>query len=256
MTIVHALLLGIIEGITEFLPVSSTGHLILAARFLDVPSTEFLKSFEIAIQAGAILAVVWLYRRTLFRDWAGLKRVFAAFLPTAVVGFLLYKVIRRTLLGNETIVLASLLLGGIALIVFELFHREKADATDPIAQIPYWKAVLIGLCQSAAVVPGISRAAATIVGGLALGLKRKSIVEFSFLLAIPTMLAATGLDLLKSSASFSGDQFILLAVGFATAFIVAGLSMRFLLYYIGRYNFIAFGVYRIFVALLFWFVIR
>ena len=147
----------------------------------------------------------------------------------------------------------SLLLGGIFLIVFELIHHEKKEATEDLARISYRQACLIGLFQSVAMVPGVSRAAATIIGGLILGLKRKTIVEFSFLLAVPTMLAATALDLIKNAWTFSLDQTLFLVVGFITSFAVAILSIKFLLYYIKKHNFIFFGVYRIVVALLFLF---
>lgn len=252
MNFFHAFILGIVEGISEFLPISSTGHLILASKLLNLPETEFLKSFEIAIQLGAILAVVCLYWRTLLINFEVLKRVLAGFIPTAIVGFVLYKAIKKFLLGNEMAVIVSLALGGVFLILFERFHREKENDTDDLAQLSYSKAVLIGLCQSLAVIPGVSRAAATICGGLFLGLRRKAIVEYSFLLAIPTMAAATALDLLKTSATFSQEEFGLLGVGFVTSFVVAIFSVKFLLNFIKRHNFMLFGAYRITAALMFW----
>ncbi|HOW36459.1 MAG TPA: undecaprenyl-diphosphatase UppP [Candidatus Omnitrophota bacterium] len=248
----HAIVFGVVEGITEFLPVSSTGHLILTARVLNFPQTEFLKSFEITIQLGAILSVVVLYGRSLLINGAVIKKVLAAFVPTAVAGLALYKVVKQTLLGSADVVLWSLFLGGIFLIIFDLFHREPRDATEEIACISYKQAILIGFFQAIAIIPGVSRAAATIIGGLILGLRRKTIVEFSFLLAVPTMLAATALDLFKSAASFSADQFGFLAVGFLTSFVVALASIKFLLYFIKRHNFLSFGIYRIAIALLFW----
>ncbi len=244
-----AIILGFVEGITEFLPVSSTGHLILASSVLGIDQTEFHKTFEIVIQLGAILAVVVTYWRSLL-DWEVLKRLFVAFLPTAVIGLAFYKVIKGYLIGNEAVVLAALFLGGIALIVFELLHKER-EGSDDIAAISYKQAALVGLFQSIAIVPGVSRAAATIVGGLLLGLRRTTIVQFSFLLAVPTMAAASGLDLLKTAPTFSGDEFGLLATGFATAFLVALLAIRFLLHFVRRHNFIPFGIYRIGLAVLF-----
>jgi len=249
-----AFVLGIVEGVTEFLPISSTGHLILAARLLGSPQTEFLKSFDIAIQLGAILAVIVLYGKSLMRDGRVWQRVGAAFLPTAVIGFIFYKLIKHFLLGNEAVVVWSMFLGGIILIVFDWFHRENENSTSEVARISFRKAVLIGLFQSVAMVPGVSRAAATIIGGLILGIQRKTIVEFSFLLAVPTMLAATALDLLKYTHPFSSDQWIFLAVGFLTSFIVAMASIKFLLYFIKNHSFIIFGVYRIAAALAFWFI--
>ncbi|MEK6646825.1 MAG: undecaprenyl-diphosphate phosphatase [Candidatus Firestonebacteria bacterium] len=253
MTILNAIILGIVEGITEFLPVSSTGHLILTANILKIQGTEFIKSFEIAIQVGAILSVVLLYWKSLVFNFEILKRVLTAFIPTAVIGFVLYKLVKSLLLGNDKIVLFSLFFGGIFLIIFELLHYEKETAIENISDISYKNAFLIGIFQSLAIIPGISRAAATIVGGLILGLKRKTIVEFSFLLAIPTMLAASGFDLLKSANAFSWDQLIFLITGFLTSFIVALVSVQFLLYFIKKHNFILFGFYRIILAIVFWF---
>lgn len=251
MDIFHSLILGVVEGITEFLPVSSTGHLILTGQVMGLPETEFLKSFYIAIQLGAILSVVVLYWRALLLDMDVLKKVIAAFLPTAVIGLILYKLIKQYLLSNDLVVVWALLIGGILLIAFEAWHKEADGSIDEVKNISYKQAMLIGLFQSLAVVPGVSRSAATILGGLFLGLKRKTIVEFSFLLAIPTMAAATGLDLLKSAYSFSGQQFILLGVGFGVSFVVAILSIKFLLHFIKKNNFMVFGFYRIIVAVVF-----
>lgn len=251
MNWLHAVILGIVEGISEFLPISSTGHLILAGHFMGLEQTEFLKSFEIAIQAGAILSVIVLYWRRLFVDFEVFKRVSAAFIPTAVLGLVLYKIVKKYLLAGESVVIASLLLGGIFLIVFERLFREKDDAVDDLSRIPYKTAILIGVFQSLAMVPGVSRSAATIVGGMFLGLRRKTIVEFSFLLAIPTMLAATGLDLLKSSHAFTGEEWGLLAIGALVSFVVAIAAIRWLLGYIRTHGFTAFGVYRILLALAF-----
>ncbi len=251
MNLFDAIILGIVEGITEFLPVSSTGHLILTSHLLGLTQTEFLKSFEIAIQLGAVLSVIILYGRTLLIDLEIVKRVLWAFIPTAIVGLLAYKVIKKLLLGNVSVVLGALFLGGALMIVFEILHKEKENSIDRVAQISITQAILIGLFQSLALIPGVSRAAATILGGLILGIKRKTIVEFSFLLAIPTLLAATGLDLIKNRDIFSLDQIGLLGIGFAASFFVAILSIKFLLYYIQRRNFILFGIYRILLALVF-----
>ena len=251
MDLLNAIILGVVEGLTEFLPVSSTGHLILASRLLGLEQTDFLKSFEIAIQLGAILAVVVLYWRSLLFDISVLKRVLAAFLPTAIVGFVFYKLIKKFLIGNSQVVVWSLLLGGIGLIIFELVHKEKKEALDKLESISYRNAFLIGLFQSCAVIPGVSRSAATIIGGLLLGLNRKTIVEFSFLLAVPTMLAATLLDLLKSAGSFSPGQLMFLPIGFLTSFVVAIGSIKFFLHFIKTHNFIPFGIYRISAAIIF-----
>jgi len=255
MNFFDALIFGIVEGVTEFLPISSTGHLMLSAKVMGFSQTNFLKSFEIAIQLGAILSVLVLYWKKFLVDFEVLKRVLAAFLPTALLGFLLYKVVKKVLLNSPQVVLWSLFLGGIFLIIFEWLHREKESTVEDLAKISYRKAFLIGIFQSLAMIPGVSRAAATIVGGLLLGLKRRTIVEFSFLLAVPTMLAATALDLLKSVHEFSWGQMEFLLVGFVSSFAVALLSIKFLLHFIKNHTFVWFGVYRIAVALLFWFVI-
>ena len=247
----ESLILGIVEGITEFLPISSTGHLILTGKVLGLAQTDFLKSFDIAIQLGAILSVVFLYWRSLIIKHDVLKKVMAAFIPTAFLGLLFYKAIKKTLMQNEAVVLWALFIGGIFLIIFELLYRQKENAVDNISDISYIQCIAIGLFQSVAFIPGVSRAAATIIGGLILGLKRKTIVEFSFLLAVPTMLAATGLDLLKSANCFSTGQFMFILTGLLTSFFVAMISIKFLLYFIKNHNFIPFGIYRIALAVIF-----
>jgi undecaprenyl-diphosphatase len=254
MTLLQALVMGIVEGLTEFLPISSTGHLILAARLLGIPPSDFQKSFEIAIQLGAIGAAAALYWRS-FLNLQILAKVIVAFVPTGVIGLALYPFVKAYLLGNEAVVLWALAIGGAILIVFELLYREPAGAVDDVADISYRDAFCIGLFQTLAIVPGVSRSGATIVGGLALGLKRETIVVFSFLLAVPTMAAATGLDLMKNASSFSADQFHVLAAGFVASFVVAMLSIKFLLAYVRTRTFIPFGVYRIAVALIFVFLI-
>ncbi len=239
-----AIVLGIVEGITEFLPISSTGHLVLVSKLIGIKTTDFLKSFEIIIQLGAILSVFALYWKSFFLNREILKRILSAFVPTGIIGFIFYTTV-KTMLGSEQVVIWALLLGGIFLIVFELFHREKEDAYQELAELPYDKVFLIGLFQSFAMIPGVSRSAATIVAGLMLGLKRKTIVEFSFLLAVPTMMTATGMDLIKNIHAFSIDQMGLLTVGFFTSFLVAMASIKFFLHFIQKNNFIPFGIYRI-----------
>lgn len=247
----HALVLGVVEGLTEFLPVSSTAHLILAARVLGLGGSPFLKSFEIVIQIGAVLAVLGVYGRSLVSGRALWGKLLAAFLPAAVIGLLLYPVVKTYLLASLPLVTWTLGLGGVVLVVFERWHlgREASPVVD-INEISYRQALLIGLAQSVAIVPGVSRAAATIVGGLALGLPRRVIVEFSFLLALPTIAAAAGLDLVKNAGAFSPDQFGILAIGLLTSFAVAWLAIKYFLRYVAKHDFTLFGVYRIFLAVL------
>ena len=255
MSILHAIILGIIEGLTEFLPISSTGHMILASSVLKIPTTEFLKTFEISIQLGAILAVVVLYGKTVLVNWVIMKKILAAFIPTAIVGAIFYKIIKQYLLSSEPVVLWALLIGGVALIVFELLHHEKEAAVGEVQAISYRQAVAIGLFQSLAVVPGVSRAAATIVGGLVVGLKRRTIVEFSFMLAVPTMLAATAFDLLKSKSVIVAADWLPLVIGFVVAFVVALAVIKWLIGFVKNHSFVGFGVYRIIIALLFWWLV-
>ncbi len=254
MSLIVATLFGVIEGITEFLPVSSTGHLILASAVLGVAQTDAQKSFEIIIQLGAIAAVVVLYWRS-FLNIEILKRLVVAFVPTGVIGLALYKIVKTYLLGNEAVVLWALLLGGIVLIAFEFLYREKLGVTRELEDITYKQSIYIGLFQAFAIVPGVSRSAATILGGLMVGLKRTTIVEFSFLLAVPTMVAATGLDLYKNYSTFSGSDIFNLVIGFVTAFVVAILAIKFLLRFVRTHTFVPFGIYRIVAAIAFWFII-
>ena len=254
MTAFDSILLGALEGITEFLPISSTGHLILASELLGLAPSTFLSSFQIAIQLGAIAAVVCLYWKS-FLDIAFLKKLFVAFLPTGIVGFLVYPYVKGFLLGNSAVVAASLFIGGVVLIVFELLHKERPESLEGAKEITYRQALFVGLFQSIAIIPGVSRSAATIIGGLVVGMRRVAIVEFSFLLAVPTMIAATGYDLLKSADTFVLDEFGLLALGFLTAFFVALLSMRLLVQIVKRYTFIPFGIYRIILATAFFLIV-
>lgn len=254
-----ALILGLVEGFTEFLPISSTAHLILAARVLGISQSNFAKTFEIAIQSGAILAVVALYWRK-FLNPEILKKIVVAFIPTGILGLVFYKIVKNYLLGDIAVVLWALGIGGALLILFEyLFERKvgtESISTDvDIEKISYGRSFLVGAFQSVAMIPGVSRAAATIIGGMLLGIRRETIVEFSFLLAVPTLLAATGLDLLKSADAFSSSDFGILAIGFVASFLTAILSIKFLLRYIKRNTFTGFGVYRIALALAFLFVL-
>ena len=255
MTFFQTIILGIVEGFTEFLPISSTAHLILTSRLLGVETSEFLKSFEIAIQLGAIASVVVLYWSTFLKDWATNKKIIVAFLPTAVVGAVFYSFIRNTLLASPLVSIYALLFGGVFIIIFEWLHKEKPAYASNLSEISYKKSFLIGCAQSLAVIPGVSRAAATILGGLALGISRKTIVEFSFLLAVPTMLAATVLDLSKNYTLFNYSDWQYLAIGFATSFVVAILTIKFLLNFIKTNDFKLFGIYRILLAVIFLFLL-
>ena len=261
MTIIQALFLGLIEGLTEFLPISSTAHLILAGELLNLPATDFLKTFSISIQLGAILAVVILYWPRLLSGWAMIGKIAAAFLPTAIIGLLLYPLVKNFLMDSLLIISLALLIGGLVLIIFEKYYsRKSAKASEESLSenLSYRQAIIVGCCQALAIVPGVSRAAATIIGGLGLGLKRRTIVEFSFLLAIPTMLAATALDIYKTPLNLSNQEILAWLIGFASAFVTAILGIKFFLRFIKQNNFIPFGWYRVGLGaiILAWLVLR
>lgn len=248
MSTLEAAYLGIVEGITEFLPISSTAHLMFASELLGVAQSEFVKTFEIAIQLGAILAVVVLYWRS-FLAVKELRTIIIAFLPTALIGFTLYPFIKDSLVGNIPVALIALMGGGAALIIFERWYGRGVRSESKT--LTNTQAFLVGVAQAVAIIPGVSRSAATIVGGLMLGINRTTIVEFSFLLAVPTMAAATSYDVYKNYQSFSSDDVSNLAVGFVVSFVVALVAIRWLVRYVSRNDFTAFGIYRIVAAALF-----
>ncbi len=254
MDLIQTLILSFVEGVTEFLPISSTGHLVLASHILGIKQTEFVKSFEIIIQLGAILSIVFLYFKTLLNTkiW---PKIFVAFLPSAVVGLIFYKIIKEYLIGNSLITVIALLIGGIAFILVEYFNKEKqTNQVSKIEQISFKNALIIGLFQSISVIPGVSRAGSTILGALLLKTNRKTAAEFSFILAVPTMIAATGLDIFQTKLNFSPNELFLLGIGFISSFIFAGISVKLLVKYLSNHNFIAFGIYRIVLAIAFWFI--
>ncbi len=248
----EALLLGVVEGLTEFLPVSSTGHLTLLFHLLDLPIQEddFLKTFLIAIQLGAILAILLLYGRRFAVDRALWLRIGLAFLPTAAMGFLLYPLIKGVILGKDGIVVFFLFFVGLVLLLADRL-AERARYQD-VLELPLSRVALIGVFQGlAALFPGTSRSGATILGGLLLGLRRKAAAEFSFLLALPTMLAAVGYDLLKSAPSVPDGGWGLLLLGFAAALLTALLTVRGMLALVERVGFKPFAYYRMALALVY-----
>ncbi len=252
MNIYQAIILGVVEGLTEFLPVSSTGHLILTAHILGLDHSNFTKSFEIAIQTGAILSVVLLYAKRLLTDWETLKRVIVAFLPTGILGFLLYKLIKTYLIGNDKVVVISLILGGVFLLFVDRVCERFCHIGD-VKSISLKRAFIIGLFQSLAMIPGVSRSASTIIGGMLVGLHRKASAEFSFLLAVPTMIIATSYDIYKSHSTFTQSEWHLLAVGFLSAFLTALLAVKVFLRFISVHSFLPFGIYRIVIGFLYGF---
>lgn len=248
MTFFHTIILGIVEGLTEFLPISSTAHIDIARTILAIPTSEFIKSFEIIIQLGAILAVVVLYARKVFSSWNYIKNLIIAFIPTGIIGFILYKLIKSYLLGNIFIEALALSIGGVIILLFEYYRAPRADiqtSRQTIETLTIRQLLTLGTAQSLAVVPGVSRSGAVIISGRALGLSTLLITEFSFLLAVPTMLAASGYDILKSGLSFTSDQWGTIALGFVVSFIVALFVIQWLLGYIRKHTFKVFGWYRI-----------
>ncbi len=245
-------ILGIIEGLTEFLPISSTGHLIITAHLLGETGNA-ATVFEIVIQLGAIAAICWHYRQRLIEMIGGLfnfnsaparlaQQLALAFLPAAVLGLLFHSTIKQHLFSPQTVAVA-LIIGGIIIILVE--RRKRPPQLFSLEEIGYRRALLIGCAQSLALVPGVSRAGATIIGGMLCGLERKTAAEFSFLLALPTMFAAAGYDLYQNSELLNPALAAQIAGGFVVAFIAALLTVRALLAFVSRYPFTPFGWYRI-----------
>jgi undecaprenyl-diphosphatase len=255
MTIVQAIILSVVEGLTEFLPISSTGHLILAQRYLSVTTSEFSKTFDIVIQLAAILAVVWIFRQRLLSSVKVWRQSLIAFLPTGVVGFIMYKVIRNVFLENPLITVYALFLGGMMLLIVDRLKNLNRGQKKFI-ELSEPNLISIGFFQSISIIPGVSRSAASIIGGLISGLSRSQAVEFSFFLAIPTMLAATGFDLLKSGLSFSGQEYFILLVGCLFSFLSALVAVKFFLEFVKKNDFTVFAIYRILLAILVFFTIK
>lgn len=258
LQLVKAFFLGIVEGITEFLPISSTAHLILVGEWINFSSTDG-KVFEVVIQFGSILAVMWIFRQRLIRVIVGTLRrepvelsftlnLIVAFLPAAVVGFLFIKAI-KALFYHPSVIVVTLILGGLIMLWVE--RRRKPGAApmvvtaDSLDSITRRQALVIGLAQCLAMVPGTSRSAATIIGGMLVGVERRTATEFSFFLAMPTMLAAATYDLIKNASILTQADSLAIAVGFVTAFISALLVVKGLLSYLSGHTYRAFGWYRI-----------
>nr|WP_317893114.1 undecaprenyl-diphosphate phosphatase [uncultured Sphingomonas sp.] len=246
------ILLGIVEGVTEFLPVSSTGHLILAGALLGFKG-EASGTFEIVIQLGAILSVIVLYWRRFWDVFVGLGRrdpraiaftrnVALAFLPSAVIGLIVYKMV-KAMLESPMTVAGALVVGGIAILVIERLVR--APKVTNVEQMSWKVALGIGIIQCLAMIPGVSRSGATIMGALGLGVDRKTAAEFSFFLAVPTMLAASAYDLYKNAESIGSDGWLAIAIGFVVSFVVALLVIRWFLGIVTRHGFTPFAWYRI-----------
>jgi undecaprenyl-diphosphatase len=250
MTLIEAIILGIIEGITEFLPISSTGHMIIASSLMGIAEDSFTKTFTVAIQFGAILSVVFLYWKRFFQTLDFYFKLFVAFLPAVLFG-LIFNDFIDSLLENVAVVAFTLLGGGIFLIFMDYFIKEKKEMTDD--EISYKSAVKIGFFQVIAMIPGVSRSAATIIGGLTQGLSRKTAAEFSFFLAVPTMFAATVYKVYKfykSGIVIEQEQITFLVVGNIVAFIVAVLAIRSFIGIVTKYGLKAYGYYRVIIGVI------
>ncbi len=244
MDALQAIILGFVEGFTEFLPISSTGHMIVVSQWLGLPQDSANKAFEVIIQLAAILAVVANYRdKFTLRHIELWKKLVLAFIPVGVVGLLFYKQIKS--MFSVEIVAIMFILGGIVFLIIERFYKEEAAHVSNVEDLNYRQALWIGVAQVFSLIPGTSRAGATIVGGLLVGLNRTASAEFSFLLALPVMAAASGLDLLKHYREFQDSNLLHLGIGFAVAFIVAYLTMKLFISFLARFTFVSFGVYRI-----------
>lgn len=245
MTWFEAFILALIEGLTEFLPVSSTGHMIIGSSVMGIASDDFTKLFTVAIQFGAILSVVVIYFRDFLKTWSFYAKLFVAFIPTAIVGLFAKKYI-DALLENVWVVAFSLIIGGIILLFIDkLFARnERVGKKEP----SYSNGIVIGIFQCIAMIPGVSRSAATIIGGLSQGLTRKAAAEFSFFLAVPTMFAATVkslYDVYKENPTVIFDNIPILIFGNVVAFVVAILAIKLFIGILTKHGFKVFGYYRI-----------
>jgi undecaprenyl-diphosphatase len=244
MDILQAIIIGIIEGFTEFLPISSTGHMIVASEFLGVEQSAVVKAYEVIIQFAAILAVILLYKEKINLNEIELwKKIVAAFFPLAIVGFLLKDWIKE--IFTVSTVAWMFIIGGIIFIIVEQFHKDKEKPSQDIEEITWRQAMIIGFGQILSLVPGTSRAGSTIIAGMLSGVSRKASTEFSFLLAIPVMMAVSGYDLLKHYQDFIGADLTAFLVGFIVAFFVAYITIKMFIVFLQRFTFVAFGIYRI-----------
>ncbi len=244
MDILQAMVLGIVEGATEFLPISSTGHLIVASQWLNIHATETNKAFDVIIQLGAILATVVNYRDKFALKYIELwKKVILAFLPIAMVGFLFHQQIKA--LFSVPVVAVMFIIGGVIFLLAERFYKHALVHESQLEAITYKQAFWIGIAQLFAVIPGASRAGSSIIGALLVGVSRKTSAEFSFLLALPVLSAAGGFDLLKHYRDFNHQDILALVVGFLVAFLVALLTMRLFIRFLQHFTFVGFGIYRI-----------
>ena len=245
MTIFDSIILGIIEGFTEFLPISSTGHLIVASEFLGIDQTNVTNAYQVIIQFAAIIAVFFTYKDKFTIKKINLWiKIFLAFLPISIIGFIFSSQIKE--LFSIKVVAIMFIVGGIIFLIVEKFFLHVEDKTiDNVEDVTLKQSMIIGFAQIFALIPGTSRAGSTIIGALLVGLSRKASAEFSFLLAFPVMTAVTGYDLLKHYNDFTDANFLALGVGFVVSFLIAYLTIKLFLKFLDKFTFVGFGIYRI-----------
>ncbi|MDQ7085731.1 MAG: undecaprenyl-diphosphate phosphatase [Sulfurovum sp.] len=244
MDIFQAIIIGVIEGVTEFLPISSTGHMIVASEFLGMPQDALTKAYEVIIQFAAILAVMLIYKEQIsIKKHVLWTKILIAFLPLGLIGYIFSEQIKA--LFTVQTVAWMFIIGGMVFLIVEYFYSEEKVQTKEIESVSFTQAIWIGIAQVFSLIPGTSRAGATIIGGMLVGMDRKTSTEFSFLLAIPVMTVVSGYDLWNHYADFADAHWGAFILGFITAFIVAYITIKLFLVFLERFTFVAFGIYRI-----------
>lgn len=253
MDLFHAFILGIVEGISEFLPISSTAHLIISSQLFGIPQTEFQKFFEVFIQSGAIVAVVFLYFQYLLKNPKIIKKILYSFLPTAIIGLVLYKIIKSIFFESNTLIINAIFGVGLVFVILEyLIQQKKIKLSRSILSLTIPDAIKIGFAQAIAVVPGVSRSGIVMVAMMFMGFKREEAALYSFLIAVPTIFAASAYDLFKMrTIVFSSLQnFPLLLVGFIMSFVTAYIVVNWFIGYLKKSSLLTFGIYRIALAII------
>jgi undecaprenyl-diphosphatase len=248
MNFIQSIILGVVEGLTEFLPISSTFHLIVTSRLLSLPSSDFVKLFEVVIQSGAIFALVFLYLKTLLQDKKLLMNVIYSFIPTGLIAFLLHHVIKTVFFENNLLMLTMFVLVGIIFLTLERYLRNsQSHLSKTCVSMSPKQAILIGFAQACAIVPGVSRSGSIIVAMMIMGYKRDESAKYTFLLSLPTIFAASALDLFQNRALLTGmsDGWLLIAVGFVTSLVVAYVVVKWFIHYLSTHTLAIFGWYRL-----------
>ncbi len=249
MTVYEAVILGIVEGVTEFLPVSSTAHIALTSQIMGLPQNDFMNAFNIIIQIAPIFSIMIIYYHTLFQSLEIWKKLIASFIPTGAIGFLFHNQIEEMFSSNSIVL--WMIATGIFFLIIEFLYSKRGHTTHELENVSYKQAISVGFIQALSLIPGVSRSGSTILGGMLLGMKRETAMSFSFLLAIPTMTAASGYTLLKEYNTLSFDSITLILIGFVISFIVGWAAVKSFLALVSKYNFTPFGIYLIASGVLF-----